>query len=122
MIEVSAKLMHLRASPRKLKLVIDLVRGKKVTEALTQLDAMSQIVARPVAKLIRSAKANAKSNLKFDGDLWISRIEVGQGPVLKRWRPAAHGSAHPIRRPMAHLKLVLSDNKPHSAKSGKGKK
>lgn len=120
--EVRAKIMNLRASPRKLKLVIDLVRGKQMTEALTQLDHMPQSMARPVAKLLRSAQANAKNNDKFEGVLWISRIEVGQGTVLKRWRPAAHGTAHPIRRPMAHVKVVLSDIKPAKSKSGKGKK
>jgi large subunit ribosomal protein L22 len=111
--------MHLRASPRKLKLVVDLVRGKKLYEGLKQLEFMAQAAARPITKLLRSAEANAKNNHKFsDGELWISRFEVGQGPVLKRWRPAARGSAHPIRRPMAHLKLVLSDIKPKT----KGKK
>jgi large subunit ribosomal protein L22 len=109
--------MYLRASPRKLKLVIDLVRGHKLPEALLQLEAMPQAVAKPVAKLLRSARANAKNNQKFtEGDLWVSRIEVGQGSVLKRWHPAAHGSAHPIRRPTAHLKVVLSDVKPAKTK------
>ncbi|MDP3986560.1 MAG: 50S ribosomal protein L22 [Candidatus Veblenbacteria bacterium] len=114
--EVRAKLMNLRASPRKLKLVVDLVRGRKLTEALRQLDAMPQGVARPVAKLLRSAAANAKNNHKLESELWLTRVEVGQGQVLKRWRPAAHGSAHPIRRPTAHIKLVVSDVKP-AAKS-----
>ena len=113
--EFKAKIMNLRASPRKLKLVADLVRGKKLAEALQQLDASLLALAKPVVKLLRSAEANAKNNHKFgEGVLWVSKIEVGQGPVLKRWRPAARGSAHPIRRPMAHLKLELSDINPKS--------
>jgi large subunit ribosomal protein L22 len=117
--ETQAKLMYLRASPRKLKLVIDLVRGQRLTEALKQLAAMPQAAAKPVHKLLRSAAANAKNNLKFEGTLWLTRIEVGQGPVLRRWRPAAHGAAHPIRRPTAHLRVVLSDVAPKKTKTAK---
>ncbi|HLD85923.1 MAG TPA: 50S ribosomal protein L22 [Patescibacteria group bacterium] len=121
--EVRAKIMYLRASARKLKLVIDLVRGRQLREALLQLDNLPQAVARPVAKLLRSAAANARNNLKFgDGDLWVSRLEVGQGPALKRWRPAAHGVAHPIHRPTAHLKVVLSDVKPSKSNRRQGAK
>ncbi len=114
--------MNLRASPRKLKLVADLVRGKLLGEALVQLDHIPLAVAKPLAKLLRSAAANAKNNNKIEGNLWVNRIEIGQGPVLKRWRPAAHGSAHPIRRPMAHIKLILTDTKPVKGKVGKDKK
>jgi len=110
--EVTAKLMYLRASPRKLKLIADTVRGRKVSDSLSQLQVRPQASALAVAKLLRSARANAKANQKFEGELWVKSIEVGQGPVLKRWRPAAHGAAHPIRRPMAHIKVVLSDLKP----------
>lgn len=118
--EVNAKIMFLRSSPRKLKLVADLVRGKKIAKAFVQLETMPQAAARPILKLLRSAEANARHNNKFSqGDLWVSRIEIGQGPTLKRWRPAARGSAHSIHRPTAHVKLVLSDTKPMSSKRSK---
>lgn len=118
--EFKAKMMHLRASPRKLKLVVDLVRGKELNEALKQLEVNLKGAAKPITKLLLSAEANARNNHKFsDGVLWVTRIEVGQGPVLKRWRPAARGSAHPIRRPMAHIKLVLSDLKPKKSAAKK---
>lgn len=118
--EVKAKIMHLRSSARKLKLVADLVRGKKISQAFVQLENMPQAAARPILKLLRSAEANARNNNKFgEGDLWLSRIEIGQGPRLKRWRPAARGSAHPIHRPTSHVKLVVSDIKPKSNKESK---
>lgn len=107
--QVSAQLRYFRASPRKVKLVIDVVRGLPVSRALHQLAVMPQSAARPVAKLLRSAVANAKQNLKYEGDLWVKSISVGQGPVLKRWQPRAMGRATPIRRPTAHLKLTLAD-------------
>lgn len=121
--EYKAKILYLRSSPRKLKLVIDLVRGKKLDQALLQLANSPKIVARPVIKLLRSAQANAKNNFKFTGsDLWVKKIEVGQGPRLKRWRPAARGAAHPIHRPTAHLKVVLTDTPPDKKFTKKIKK
>lgn len=111
--EFKAQARYLRVSPRKLKLVVDLVRRQRLDKALLQLASLPQAAAKPVLKLLRSAEANARHNYKFNqGELWISRIEVGQGPRLKRWRPAARGAAHPIHRPTAHLKVVLSDVKP----------
>lgn len=107
--EITARLRFARLSPRKTKLVIDLVRGLPVKRALEQLAVMPQAPAKSVGKLISSAVANARHNYKVMSDLWIKRIEVGQGPVLKRWTPRAMGRATPIRRPTAHLKVVLTD-------------
>jgi large subunit ribosomal protein L22 len=107
---VNAKLSFLRQSPRKVKLVIDMVRGHKLAQALEQLAVLPQLAAQPVRKLLQSAAANAANNYKLNrADLWVKTIEVGQGPVLKRWMPRAQGRATPIRKPSCHIKVVLSD-------------
>lgn len=111
--DVLAKLRYTRLSPRKVKLVIDLVRGRALEAALQQLKVLPQGAARPMIKLLESAAANARHNNKLDSaKLWVKRIEVGQGPVLKRWMPRAQGRATPIRRPTAHVTVVLSDESP----------
>lgn len=108
--DVSAKLRYARLSPRKVKLVIDVVRGNPLPRALDQLAVLPQAAARPVAKLLNSAAANATHNFKLEaGKLWVKQITVGQGPVLKRWKPRAMGRATPVRRPTAHITVVLSD-------------
>jgi len=110
--DVSAQLNFLRSSPRKVKLVIDTVRRMPLQRALEQLAVLPQAAAQPVAKLIRSAAANATNNFKLDAKaLWVKEITVGQGPRLKRWRPRAMGRATPILRPTAHIAVVLSDDK-----------
>ena len=110
--DVTAKLRFLRSSPRKIALVIDTVRKLPVSRALEQLSVLPQAAALPVAKLIRSASANATNNFKLDAKaLWVKEITVGQGPRLKRWRPRAMGRATPIKRPTAHITVVLSDEK-----------
>ncbi|MBU1038798.1 50S ribosomal protein L22 [Patescibacteria group bacterium] len=114
--EVQAQLKFTRLSPRKVKLVIDLVRGKTLAEAERQLNNLSKGSAKPVIKLIKSAAANGKSNLKLEpSDWWVKTIQVNQGPVLKRWQPKAMGRATPLRRPTSHIKVVLSDVAPKSA-------
>jgi large subunit ribosomal protein L22 len=108
--EVQAKLRFLRASPRKVKLVIDMVRRLPLARALEQLAVLPQAAARPVIKLINSAAANAVNNNKLDKKkLWIKSVVVGQGPRLKRWRPRAMGRATPIHKPTCHIIVVLSD-------------
>lgn len=110
--QAQAQLKFFRHSPRKFKLVIDAVRGLSVSRALTNLGVMPQAAARPVAKLIASAAANAEVKQGGKLELWVSRIEVGQGPVLKRYRPRAMGRGAPIHKPTAHLKVVVSDMAP----------
>lgn len=108
--EVSARLSYARLSPRKVKLAIDLVRGLPISRALQQLKVLPMGVAKPLVKLLASAAANARHNRKVEpAGLWVKRIEVGQGPVLKRYTPRAQGRATPIRRPTAHVNVVLSD-------------
>lgn len=106
--EVKAFARNVRISPRKARLVIDLIRGLDVNEALAQLRFMSKAAVVPVTKLVRSAMANATHNFKLNAeDLYVKRITADAGPVLKRWRARAFGRAAPIRKRMAHLAVVL---------------
>lgn len=107
--EVKAHTRYLRMSPRKVRLVVDAVRGMAVDPAIAQLTFMSRAAARPVKKLLESAVANATHNFKLDRDgLFIKSALVNQGPTLKRWRPRAMGSAAPILKRTCHITLVLA--------------
>jgi len=106
--EVSAKARHVRMAPRKVRLVADLVRGMDLPAAEAQLTFVRKAAARPVLKLLRSAKANAEHNFKLEpSTLFIKTITVDGGPVLHRWRARAHGRAAPIRKRTSHITVVL---------------
>lgn len=106
---VTAELNNYRQSPRKVRLVADSVRGKKVSVALTTLSFVPKRAAEPVKKLIESAVANAKHNFKLNPeDLYIKSIVVDPGLVMKRWMPKWRGTAHPIRKRTSHVKVVLA--------------
>jgi large subunit ribosomal protein L22 len=117
--EVTAKLRFLRMSPRKVRLVTDLIRGKTVQDADAQLSFLPKRAARPVYKLLHSAVANAENNFKLKKEnLFINRIMVDMGPSLKRWRPRAFGRAAPIVKKSSHITIILSEVKP-TVKKGK---
>ncbi len=106
--EVTAKLRFLRMGPRKVRLIADMIRGKRVARALDLLSVMPKRAARPVLKLLNSAVANAKHNHSLAmEDLKVAQIYVDGGPVLKRWMPKAHGRATPVRERTSHINLVL---------------
>jgi large subunit ribosomal protein L22 len=108
--EITASLRFLRMSPRKVRLVIDLVRGLPVQEAETRLRFVKKAAARPVLKLLQSAMANAEHNFKLDATtLRVKSITADGGPVLKRSMPRAQGRATPLRLRMSHINLVLTD-------------
>lgn len=108
--EARAIARYLRMSPRKVRLSADLVRGKKVEEALNILAHTTKAGAKLVAKVIRSALANAQQNKAIDVDtLYIKTIFVNQGPTLKRFRARAMGRAARIRRRTCHLTVILSE-------------
>lgn len=110
--QVTAKLSNLRVSPRKVRLVADLIRGMDAVKAKSQLSFLSKKPALPVLKLLNSAIANAKHNYKLDpNDLYISKITVDGGPVLKRVMPRAMGRAFIIRKRSSHVNLTLSEKK-----------
>jgi large subunit ribosomal protein L22 len=109
-------------SPRKVRLVVDAIRGMSVTAAETKLTFLPKLAATPVHKLLRSAIANADHNFHLkQEDLYIKTIVADGGPTLKRSRARAFGRAAPIRKRTTHITLVLSDEKP-VAKAKKSKK
>lgn len=112
--EVTTQLRHLRMAPRKVRLVVNAVRGLSAEAAVTQLRFMKRVAAVPVRKLIESGMANAEQNNKIKREaLWIKSIAVGDGLTLKRWQPRAQGRAVPIRKRASHVVVVLSDKAPN---------
>lgn len=108
--EVKSKLKHTRVSPRKTRLVVDLVRGKKAKEALDQLRFLHKRASIPVRKVIESAVANAEHNYELKKDnLYIKEIRVDEGRTLHRWMPRAYGRATPIRKRTSHINVVLGE-------------
>ncbi len=108
--ETSAKLKYARLSPQKTRLIVDMVRGKAVQEALNILKFSPQRPADIVAKLVRSAVANAEQQGVADVDrLFVKAVFVDQGPVLKRFMPRAQGRATKIRKPTSHITVVLDE-------------
>ncbi|RLB04810.1 MAG: 50S ribosomal protein L22 [Deltaproteobacteria bacterium] len=108
--EVMARARFVRVSPRKARLVADLIRGKGVEEALNILAFTNKAFAKKLTKLINSAVANAQHNTKMDVDkLWIKRIFVDGGPTLKRYIPRAMGRATMIRKRTSHITVVLDE-------------
>jgi large subunit ribosomal protein L22 len=112
---VSARLSNYRVSPQKARLIADQIRGKGVEEALMILDLSSKRFAKPLAKLVRSAIANAedKNNRDHSGididNLVVHRITVDQGPSMWRIRARAQGRAAWIQKRTSHVQVVLSE-------------
>ena len=108
--ESRAKLSYARMSPQKTRLVVDMVRGKGVQEALNILKFSPQKAAAVVSKLVSSAVANAEQKGVSDVDrLFIKAITVDQGPALRRFLPRAQGRATKIRKPTSHILVVLDE-------------
>jgi len=108
--EASAKLKYARLSPQKTRLVVDMVRGKAVQDALNILKFSPQRPADIVAKVVRSAVANAEQKGVSDVDrLFVKAVFVDQGPALKRFMPRAQGRATRIRKPTSHITVVLDE-------------
>ncbi len=104
----TAKLRHLRVSPSKVRLVADLIRGKHVEEALNILQFTNKVSSRPLAKLLKSAVANADQKDGVDIDtLYIKDLRVDGGPTIKRFRPRAMGRATPILKRTSHISIGL---------------
>ena len=98
----------IRITPRKVRLVIDLVRGKSVSEALGILSRTNRVAAQPVAKAIKSAAANAVNNFHMEaGSIYVAEIQVSDGLRIKRFIPRAKGSASPIIKRNANLRVVV---------------
>lgn len=101
-----------RIAPRKVRLVIDLIRGKKIGEALAILEFTPKAASPIVIKLLKSAIANAEHNYDMDiNELVVSEAYANEGPTLKRFRPRAKGAASAINKRTSHITIVVSDNK-----------
>jgi len=108
--ETRAAAKYVRISPRKIRLIMDQIRGKKVEEALNLLSFAPQKGAFILRKLISSALANAENNAGVDVDtLYIKRMYADEGPTLKRFRPRAMGRATRIRKRTSHLTVILDE-------------
>ncbi len=108
--EARAIAKHIRISPRKVNIVIDLIRGKKVGEAFAILKHTPKAASEILEKVLKSAVANAENNHNMDVDnLYISEAYANQGPTLKRFRPRAQGRGVRILKRTSHITLVVKE-------------
>jgi len=108
--EAQAQAKYIRMSPRKVRYSADLIRGKKVGEALNILEHTPKRGARAIAKVVNSALANARQKKTMDVDtLFVKTVFVDQGPTLKRWRAKPMGRSGRIRKRTCHIMIVLSE-------------
>ena len=107
---VSATAKYLRGSTRKTRLVTQAIKGKKVEDATAILRFMPQKAAGEVARVLKSATANAENNHNLSaGDLVVVDAIANEGPTIKRFQPRAQGRAFPIHKPMTHITIVVAD-------------
>ena len=108
-IQVRAKARYVRSAPRKARLVMDHIRGKRVDDARAILRHTPRAAATDISKLLESAVANAENNFELDpDDLKIDRAFVDEGPTIKRFRPRALGRATPIHKRTSHMTITLT--------------
>jgi large subunit ribosomal protein L22 len=108
--KVKAVAKDIGVSPRKVRLVINMVRGKKVAEALTILNFLPTPTAKAVTKVIKSAAANAENNFQMSpADLKITDIFADQGHTLKRFRPQSRGRISPILKRSSHITVFVAE-------------
>ena len=108
--QTKATLRYLRIAPRKVRLVADLLKGKKASEAQTLLQFVNNSAVQSFQKLIQSALSNASHDFQMEAaNLYIAKIVVDEGPKLKRFRPRARGRAYPIQKKTSHITVVLEE-------------
>jgi large subunit ribosomal protein L22 len=108
--EVRASAQRVRISPRKARLVIDLVRGKRVTEAIEIMKFLPNKAAVDVEKLLKSVSANAENNYDLDPeDLWIKAIYADDAPQMRRFKPKARGRVGKIIRRSTHITVIAEE-------------
>ena len=108
--EARAYLKYARISPRKVEIVLDLIRNKPANVAMAILKNLPKAASEPVAKLLKSAVANAENNMSMDpSKLYVSQCFVSPGPILKRIRPRAQGRAFRILKRTSHVTMVLKE-------------
>lgn len=110
--EVVAVSKSVKISPRKVRLVADSIRNLSIGQALNTLILLEKKSALAIGKTLKSALANAKNNAKLaEENLYIKRIEIGEGVVLKRFKPSTRGRTHPLKKRSSHIRIVLTDDK-----------
>ena len=103
---------NIRSSPRKLSLICNFIKGKKVDVVLRDLEFTRKRIAKDVSKTVKSAISNAENNYQFDIDnLFVKEAYVGKSLVMKRFRPRAKGRASPIKKPFSRITIVLEEKK-----------
>ena len=108
--EAIAKLKYLRMSPRKVKIICDMIRGMDYKTAHACLKNTSKIACEPVLKVLESAKANAENNFSMDGDnLFVSTAVADPGPTLKRGMPRAQGRMYRINKRTSHITIAVAE-------------
>ena len=108
--EARAYLKNARISPRKVQIVLDLIRNKPLDIALAALDLTPKAASPIVSKLVKSAQANAVNNFSMDGDnLYVAECFVTPGPIMKRIMPRAQGRAYRILKRTSHITIVLKE-------------
>ena len=109
---VKAVNKNVRTSPRKLSLVLNHIKGKKVDLAIRDLEFTRKKIAKEVSKTVKSAISNAENNYQYDiDDLFVKEAYAGKSLVMKRFRPRAKGRASPIKKPFSRITIVLSERK-----------
>lgn len=110
--EAKAISKFIKISPRKVRQVVDLIRGKKLDEALAILKYTPKRASVAVTKVVKSAAANAENNLQMNRDeLFIKACYVDQGPTMKRYQPRAMGRADILRKRTSHITVVVGETK-----------
>ena len=108
--QAKAQVTYVRISPRKVKIVLDLIRNKPVDVAAAILKYTPKAACEPVGKLLKSAVANAENNFNMDKNaLYVAQAMVCPGPIMKRIRPRAQGRAYRIEKRTSHITLVLKE-------------
>src|SRR3989344_8190898 len=106
--DIIATQKYIITSPKKLREVADVAKKLSPTRALEILPFIGKRASTPLAKVIKSAIANAKVKGQNEGDLTFKEIQIGEGPRLKRFRAGAHGRAKPYKKRMSHIRVVLT--------------
>lgn len=120
---ITASLKNYRQSPRKVRLLADLVKGKKVIDAITTLRFANKRATAPVLKLVESAVANAKNNFNIGTEnLYVTELRIDKGIVLKRMMPRAKGNASRINKRTSNILVVLAEKAPKAKKTKTVKK
>lgn len=108
--QATAKVTYVRIAPRKVKIVLDLIRNQPADKAMAILKHTPKAACEPLIKLLKSAMANAETNNNMDvSRLYVAECSVSQGPTLKRMRPRAQGRSFRINKKTSHITLVLKE-------------